>query len=274
MNSPAPLMIAVAPNGARKTRLDHPHLPITPAQLAATAAGCRDAGACLLHLHVRDAEGKHSLDPEHYRQALQAIRREVGEELILQITTEAVGQYNRQQQMQVVRDVRPEAVSLAIRELCPRAEDEPAAAEFFAWLQREHIVPQYIVYSVDDIQRCNDLQHRGVIPQDNVSVLLVLGRYTAQQQSDPQDLAPMLAAVRPENNWWLCAFGATEAACMRGAITQGGHCRVGFENNLWLADGSVAPDNETLVRSVREDAAQFHRPVANADQARQLLGVN
>ena len=149
------VMIAVAPNGARKTQRDHTQLPITSQSLAATAAGCREAGACMIHLHVRDDSQSHSLDSDRYKAAIKAIRKEVGSELIIQITTEAVGIYQPAQQMQAVKEVRPEAVSLAIRELCPIGSDagrEKEAANFFAWLYREHVSPQYILYSIEDIQ--------------------------------------------------------------------------------------------------------------------------
>ena len=267
-------MIAVAPNGARKSRLDHAELPITPAQLAKTAALCEQAGACMLHLHVRDAKGEHSLDAEHYREAIKAVRRETSSDFIIQITTEAVGKYLPAQQMQVVRDVRPQAVSLAIRELCPTSADEVLAGEFFHWLQKEHIVSQYILYSREDIQRCNDLQSRGVIPQKNASVLLVLGRYSSQQQSDPDELERLTGILNPQNNWWLCAFGASEAACMHRAMLLGGHCRVGFENNLLRPDGSVSRNNETQVRGVAVTALQSGRRVATPAEARALLGID
>jgi uncharacterized protein (DUF849 family) len=81
----------VAPNGARKTKADHPALPIGPAELAATAAACRDAGAAAIHLHVRDEAGGHSLDAGRYREATAEVRAAIGEAMIVQITTEAVG---------------------------------------------------------------------------------------------------------------------------------------------------------------------------------------
>ena len=115
----SPLIIAVAPNGARKTKADHPALPITPEELAETAARCLDAGASMIHLHVRDDDQKHSLDVSAYRAAIAAIRARVGGELIIQVTTEAVGIYTPAQQMAMVQELEPEAVSLAVRELCP-----------------------------------------------------------------------------------------------------------------------------------------------------------
>src|ERR1700761_1181557 len=102
-----PLRISVAPNGARRSKQDPPAIPLTPAELAIEAEQCADAGAVLLHLHVRDADGKHTLSPNIYARALEAIRHRVGDKLLLQITTESVGIFDRQTQMDTVLTVRP-----------------------------------------------------------------------------------------------------------------------------------------------------------------------
>ena len=86
-----PVLITVAPNGARKLKQDHPQLPLTADELGETAAACSAAGAAMLHLHVRDKNFAHSLDPERYRAAINQIRQAAGPDLIIQITTEAVG---------------------------------------------------------------------------------------------------------------------------------------------------------------------------------------
>ena len=99
-------MIACAPNGARRTNLDHGLLPTTPAELTTAAEPLPEAGVSLLHLHVRNAEGRHSLDPDSYRNAITAIRDRIGERLVIQITTEAVGIYSPPEQMDVVRQLQ------------------------------------------------------------------------------------------------------------------------------------------------------------------------
>ena len=266
-----PLIIAVAPSGARKTTADHPALPITPEAIAATAAACREAGAAMIHMHVRDAEGRHTLDVGAYRDATAAVRRAVGEDMVVQVTSEAVGIYGPEAQMGMVRDLRPEAVSLAVKEIVPDAASEPRAAEFLAWVGREGILPQYIVYSADDLARFDDLVARGVVPGERHAVLFVLGRYAADQTSRPVELLPFLAANTRAHVWSLCAFGPREAACAVAAAALGGHARVGFENNLHLADGSLAPDNAALVAAVADGAAVIGRPLADADQAREIM---
>jgi len=268
-----PLILAVAPNGARKTRADHPAVPITIPEIARCAAVCAEAGAAMIHLHVRDRDGRHSLDVDTYREAIAALRREVGRRLIVQVTTEAVGRYTPDQQMAVVRAVRPEAVSLAVRELVPDAAHEGAAADFFAWLRREAIQPQYILYAPDDVARFDDLVRRGIVPDGPHFVLFVLGRYASGQRSQPGDLLPFVTANGAGHVWAMCAFGRYEIACAAAAAALGGHVRVGFENNLHLPDGRVAPDNAALVAAAAAAAAAIGRPLADADQARALVAT-
>ncbi|GAB4394923.1 MAG: 3-keto-5-aminohexanoate cleavage protein [Kiloniellaceae bacterium] len=272
-----PLILAVAPNGARKTQADHPAVPISPAEIAATAAAARAAGAAMIHLHVRDADLKHSLDVGAYREATAAVREAVGEEMIIQVTSEAVGIFTPEQQMAMVRELRPEAVSLAIRELVPEGGEE-AAREFLAWTVGAGILPQYILYAAEDVARFGRLQAEGVIPPGPAFLLFVLGRYTAGQRSVPNDLLAFLSEMEawPEAArlpWAICAFGPKETACVTAAATLGGHARVGFENNLFLPDGRQARDNAELVAASAAAAAAIGRPLADAATARRLMGA-
>ncbi|WP_246248928.1 3-keto-5-aminohexanoate cleavage protein [Chelativorans alearense] len=261
--------IAVAPNGGRRTKADHPALPQTADELAETAAACLEAGAAMLHCHVRDRDGQHILDAEAYRDATAAVRREVGERLVVQITTEAVGRYQPEEQMAVVRAVRPEAASLALKELVPDAAHEAAFGRFLAFMKRERIVPQIILYHPEEALRLKDMMARGIVPFDDVPVLYVLGRYTAGQRSAPADLLPFLAPEAPRfGHFMVCAFGAREAACVTTAAALGGHARVGFENNLHLPDGTLAPDNAALVRGVAGALAALGMRAADAGRLR------
>ncbi len=93
-----PLIITVAPNGAYKQAVDHPALPLTTQSLAQTAKQCLEAGAAMLHLHIRDAQGRHSLDLQGYQDAIAAVRAAVGQEMVLQVTR-ALLQYSKYQVM-------------------------------------------------------------------------------------------------------------------------------------------------------------------------------
>ncbi len=268
------LIVAVAPNGARRTKADHPAIPLTAEEIGREAARCRDAGAAMIHLHVRDRDGRHLLDADAYRAAIAAIRRAAGEEIIIQVTTESAGRYAPEVQRAVMRALRPEALSLALREMVADAEAEREAADFFAWLAAERILPQYILYAPDEIARYRDLRARGVIPGERHFLLFVLGRYGAPDgaAAEPRALLPFLALQGDDPSpWAVCAFGPRESACAMAGAALGGHVRVGFENNLHLADGRLAPDNAALVAQVRDGAAVLGREIADAAAARDML---
>jgi uncharacterized protein (DUF849 family) len=269
MPAARPISIAVAPNGGRKTYTDHPALPMTAAELADVAGRCLDAGASMIHIHVRDQEGRHLLDADAYRDALGAIRQVVGDRLVLQITSESLGIYAPTEQMRVVREVRPESVSLALRELLPDEQGEAAFGAFLDWLRQENVAPQFILYSPEEAARLEDLRRRGMIPFEHLSVLYVLGRYTAGQTSNPSDLLPFLdAAVLRFAHWSTCAFGNQEAACVLAGALLGGNIRVGFENNLMLPDGRIAGGNEDLVAVATDGLVGLGLRPATADDLR------
>ena len=266
-----PFIIMSAPNGARRGKDDHQSLPVTPDEIAACAEDVADAGASIIHLHVRDGQCAHSLEPDRYRAAIAAVRERVGDRLVIQVTTEACGIYTSQQQMTVVKDLKPEAVSLALRELCPDENSETDAAEFFTWLKTEDVMPQYILYSAEEVIRFEDLRRRGIIPDDWPFVLLVLGRYSDSLQGDPDLLDGYVEGLQQDVAWMVCCFGRSENEAVVEAARRHGHARVGFENNLKLPDGTMAPDNAALVRLAAESGRTVGRQIASADDVRQML---
>ncbi len=247
------VLLMVAPNGARKTKRDHAGLPLTPDELAAEARACVDAGAAAIHLHVRDAEERHSLEPADYLPAIAAVR-EAAPEMVVQITTEAVGRYGPAEQMACVRAVVPEAVSLALRELAPDDEAETLnrLRGFLRWMQVMDISPQFILYAPEEVERFLRLRSEGVIAYARPFLLFVLGRHSADGMSAPEELNPFVEALGDAAaEWAVCAFGPREAEIALHAAGLGGHARIGFENNDRLPDGTVAGSNADLVRAVR-----------------------
>src|SRR5690606_25234195 len=143
---------------------------IGPAGLARTAAECQDAGAAMIHVHVRDGADRHLLDADAYRAAITAISAEVGEGMVIQITSEALGIYRPEQQMAVVRAVKPQAASLALRELMPDTTNEAAFGDFLQWMKAERVAPQFIVYEPEEAVRLDALRRRGIVPFDEPPV--------------------------------------------------------------------------------------------------------
>jgi uncharacterized protein (DUF849 family) len=171
--------------------------------------------------------------------------------------------------MAAVKAVRPEAVSLALRELAPGADAEPAFGAFLSWLRQERVVPQIILYEPEEAARLRALMRSGIVPFDDLPVLYVLGRYRKDQLSEPRDLLPFLSEAMPRfGHWMTCAFGRHEAACATAAALMGGHMRVGFENNLLLPDGSTAPSNAALIAASARTILGLGIVIAAADDLR------
>jgi uncharacterized protein (DUF849 family) len=265
-----PAILSVAPNGARRTKADHPALPMTTAEVAAAAKAAMEAGAAMIHFHTRDKEGRHLLDAGASRETMEAIRKLCGDRLILQATTEQAGRYARDAQIAFARALKAEAITIAPREFMPDAGSEIETAKLLDWLHRERTMIQYILYDTNDLARFLDLKTRGLIPGERPSVLYVLGRYSSDGQSKPVDLLPFLGEGLGLV-WSVCAFGLREGACALAAMTLGGHARMGFENNVHLHDGSRAADNAALIAQSAADARRIGRAVADADAARALF---
>lgn len=266
MTAGSGLLLTVAPNGARRTQADHPALPVTSDEIAACAAACHQAGAAMIHLHVRDADGRHSLDSERYLEATAAVRQLTYGRMTVQITSEAAGIYGPDEQMRCVLTVGPEAASVAMRELCP---DRTTEARYGAFLERcaaDAIWVQHILYSPDEIRRFGGLHRAGVIPERHPFVLLVIGSYHGDKPStiaEFEHYAVAAAEVR-DCEWAACAFGREEQAVLRYAAGKGFHVRTGFENNLLLPDGKPSKDNAELVACLANALRADSIPLADS----------
>jgi len=266
-------LLIVAPNGARITKETHSQVPLCPQEMADDVQACVAAGAAMVHVHARDAMGAHSLAVDDNDTMMSAVRERIGDAAIIQLTTEAVGRYQPVEQMQLIYELVPEAASFSVRELVPNERTEEAAATFFQWCYSQNIIAQYILYSSEDLRRYFDLLARGVIPSGRHHVLLVLGRYSQHLQSMPTDLLPLLSPDLLDSSlrWAVCAFGRQEHRCLSTALSLGGDIRVGFENNIYRPDGSLAQNNAEQVRRIADYAHALGRPLCSAATIRTQL---
>ena len=266
-----PLVLMVAPNGAKRTKVDHAAIPVTPEETAAVALDCLNAGANAIHFHVRDQHEKHSLDTGLYREALAVLESKIGDKMVVQVTTEAVGIYTAAEQRALVKELKPSAISMAVREFFPNKEEAKASAEMVHDYLDSGCSPQFIVFSPEELHQFNQLCEQGLVPAGKHNVLFVLGRYTENQQSDPRDMIPFIEANEQKHRWSICAFGSQERACAALAMSLGGHVRLGLENSSWRADGEVVEDNATVIAEGKALATLLGRTLATVSQANELL---
>ncbi len=243
-------IIMAAPTGARRTKADHPGIPITIPETVACAQSCFQAGADAFHLHIRDESGLHSIDPGIYAEALAEMHAAVPD-MPVQVTTESGGVFDVRTQMNTLAQLKPAWATLCVREA---ATDLGLAPRVYDLCRDQGTELQHILFDADDARLLTDWIRLGWI-DDLPSVILVLGRYTADMNSDPTTLEPFLASLPNVGKWMLCAFGPNEHTCLVKAASLGGDVRVGFENSFQKADGTpwadMAETIETLTASLR-----------------------
>ncbi len=266
------VIIMVAPNGARKTKLDHSALPVSIEDTASEAAQCYAAGASVLHAHVRGENDEHVLDAGLYRELIAEMTQRVPG-MLIQVTSEAVGIYTPEEQVACIQAVVPQMASMCLREISSNFAQPEFARQFFEWCDEHAVHIQHIVFSAEEFQHFLDYRERGVIPAGQRCVLFVLGRYNVNFQSEPADLEPFLQHDLEGLDWFTCAFGSQEQQCVLAAISAGGNARVGFENNLYLPNGEMAANTATLVSSLVDAMRENKCRPADSANARHLLGV-
>lgn len=241
----------VAPNGARREQADHPAIPLTDDALVDTVLACAANGAQGVHLHIRDEKGGHLIDAPRYRTLLDRLESLVPE-MYLQVTSESAGLYEAAEQQAMVRELKPKFISVALREMVRDIRDWTRATQFYRWAADNGTEIQHILYTPEELQHFLDAIEQGDIPGNHHLLLFVLGSYDGSRKSEPEQVAlftEMLATAAAGTyfDWMLCAFGKEETDCLLEAIRLGGKARIGFENSLHNADGTLAKDNAERV---------------------------
>jgi len=244
----------VAPNGARRTHQHHSGIPLTDEALIKTVVDCRAAGADGAHLHIRDENGLHMIDATRYRILLEKLEQVVPD-MYLQVTSEAAGIYESAQQISMMYALKPRYVSVALREIIRCDEDREAATSFYQWAASNNTEIHHILYSTEELNTFLTYIEQGVIPGSHHLLQFVLGNYDGSLVSNPDQVSLFTDRLKSADeglsfDWMLCAFGKDETSCLVEAIKQGGKARIGFENSLYNADGSMAMYNAERVEEL------------------------
>ena len=267
-----PFFLGVTPSGPASSKREHARMPLASEEIALTAAACADAGAALMRLHLRDRNGLPTLDPESVRNALGVVRAAAGRGMVAQVAARAGELFSTQDIANVTRDVRPDSVAFWFGEILADEKTLSEVARFLAWVARERIIPHYVLADAAEIGRYLSLRERGAIP-DAPHLVEFAPPASAEEPVVPDGLLSMIDAHRKGDMSWTCRLaGAAENRAVMLAAALGGHGMVGFEGNLLLPDGSLAPDNAALVRVGAALAPAAGRPLGDGAELRARLG--
>ncbi|MGC5585465.1 3-keto-5-aminohexanoate cleavage protein [Ornithinimicrobium sp. W1679] len=274
---PAPTLITVAPTGAETAKADVPQLPTTLEELVATALRCQQAGAGLVHVHVRDPEDEHrpTLDPARLRDAVQALREAT--DLVVQLSTGG-SVHDPLERRLTVLDAEPDSCSLTCGTV--NFGDDvflnpfPFMSELYVQAQEKEVVPEFELFDLGHVAALRRLIDQHGLPYGGkVHVDFVTGVPGGMPGTVEALVAGVQMLPQEVTSWSATGIGRAHLPVAAAALAMGGHLRVGMEDNLMYARGQQVQHNAELVERVAGLATTMQRPPTTPEQARELLGV-
>jgi uncharacterized protein (DUF849 family) len=271
---PAGTLITVAPTGAESAKADVPNLPVTLAELVEEARRCEAAGAAVVHVHLRDADARPTLDVAVARDAVAALREQT--DLVVQLSTGgAVG--DPEDARVEVLDALPDAASLTCGTVNFGSDvfvnRWPFMLRLYRRMQELGVVPEFELFDLGHVAGMSRLLDEcGPPPGGHVHCDLVMG-VPGGMPGTAAALVSAVAALPPAATFSATGVGRTALPVALAALAAGGHLRVGMEDTLTFARGVPVRDNSQLVERAAQLAALAGRPALSTTDARAMLGV-
>jgi len=267
-------LVTVAPTGAETAKADAPALPVTLDELVATARTCADAGAAVIHVHLRDERARPTLDLGLVRDAVAALREAT--DLVVQLSTGGAVTDSEAERLALL-DAEPDGASLSCGTGNFGADvflnRWPFMVELYQRMQEREVVPEFEIFDLGQVTSMRRLLERYGAPYGgHVHCDLVMGVPGGM----PGTPAALVAAVHelPEGTTFSATgVGRSALTVALAALSAGGHLRVGMEDTLTYAVGEPVRDNAQLVERAAALARLAQRPPLSSGEARAMLGV-
>jgi len=267
------VIITAAITGSRITRKATPYIPLTPEEIVHSSIECWEAGASIVHLHVRDPDtGLGSPDLELFRQVVEPLRRKT--DLVLNLTTSGIPGRNLPIRERLASlELEPELASLDAGSInlgssvfinSPDFLEEAAKS-----MKQRDVKPELEIFDLGMIVTCMRMRDEGKLAEP-LHFQFVLGTpYGAP--ATPASLLHLLGHIPGNATWSVIGIGKEQLPMAMMALIMGGHIRVGLEDNIYYEKGVLAKTNAQLVERVVRIAREYGREVAAPDEARNIL---
>lgn len=270
-----PVIITVAITGALPRKADTPAVPVTPSEQIESTHEAYEAGASLVHIHVRSEDESPSSDPELFAQVQEGVRKHCPG-MIIQFSTGGRGRDQAARASMLY--LRPDMASLATGSVnFPKNiyENPPDFVEGLARSMLEHdIKPEIEVFDLAMLYNAANLMKKGLLKGPlHVQFVLGVGNAMPARRSVFDFLRSELADVLPDATWVAAGTGRFQWEVNQWCLEAGGHVRTGLEDNIKFDPSRLAASNAELVKKVADAADRFGRRVATPAEARQLLGL-
>jgi uncharacterized protein (DUF849 family) len=271
-----PCILCCAITGSVPTKAANPAVPISISEQVESSLAAVEAGASIIHAHVRNADQTPSSDPDKFARLQEELRRHCPE-VIIQFSTG--GRSGAGQERGGMLSLRPDMASLSVgsNNFPTRVYENPP--DLVAWLasemQKYEVVPEIEAFDLSHILQALRLHGEGKL-FGKLYVQFVMGVKNAM----PADRAvfdfyvAQMQARAPQAEWCAAGIGPNQLVVNEWAIATGGHTRAGLEDNVRLDRSTLAPSNAALIARAAELCTRYERPVASPAQAREILGLS
>ncbi|EGD50895.1 protein of unknown function DUF849 [Thermoanaerobacter ethanolicus JW 200] len=268
------LIITAAICGAEVTKKHNPNVPYTVEEIAREAESAYNAGASIIHLHVRYDDGTPTQDKERFRECIEAIKARCPDVIIQPSTGGAVGMTSEERLQPIY--LQPEMASLDCGTLNFGGDEifvntENMIIEFTLKMNELSIKPELEVFDKGMIDTAIRLHKKGYIkaPMHFNFVMGVNGGISGEMR----DFLFLKESIPEGSTFTATGIGRYEFPVATMAILTGGHVRVGFEDNVYISKGVLAKSNGELVEKVVRIARELGKEIATPDEARKILGL-
>jgi 3-keto-5-aminohexanoate cleavage enzyme len=271
----ASTLITVAPTGAELAKEDFPQLPTTLEELVETAQACEAAGAAMIHLHIRDAEHRPTLDHGYLKAAVDALREQTS--LVIQLSTGG-SVHDPLDKRLTVLDAEPDSCSLT----CGTTNfgDDVFLnpwgfmSDLYVQAQEREVVPEFELFDLGHVHALRRLLDTHGLPFGGKVHVDFVTNVPGGMPGTPAALMAGVQMLPAEvTSWAATGIGRAHLPMMAAALSGGGHLRVGMEDNVVFSRGVQVQHNRELVERAAHLAEVMQRPAMGVDDARAMLGV-
>ncbi len=268
-------IICVAITGSLPTKENNPAVPITISEQIESTQQAFEAGASIVHCHVRDDEGKPTSDPARFATLKEGLEKYCAG-MIIQFSTG--GRSGAGQMRGGMLPLKPDMASLSVgsNNFPTRVYENPP--DLVDWLAAEmlkyNIKPEVEAFDLSHI-----IQATRMIDEGRLKAPLYIQFVMGVKNAMPADerildfYIETLKRLSPHAQWCAAGIGPDQITINEWAIAKGGHTRTGMEDNVRIDKHTLAASNEALVKRAVELCEKYHRPVATWQQARAILGL-
>jgi uncharacterized protein (DUF849 family) len=275
MNDKKKVIVTAALTGAVTTKANNANLPTQPKEICESALACYEAGAAIVHIHVRDDDDKASMRYDKFEEAVTLIR-ETGCPVVINLTSSGGQGFSWEERIKPFKELKPEMASFDAGTMNWLNSDvfmnEPKFLELCGQVMQEvGVKPEIEVFDIGMLNTAKYYLKKGIL-QAPAHFQLCLGA-PGGMEATTENLLYLVNHLPEDSTWSTFGIGRGANEIVLAALAMGGNIRVGLEDNVYYNAGLLADSNEQFVARVGRLAREMGKELATPDDARAILGL-